>query len=166
MERGFVPIHHIVDIQNFFFLAENMSCLMVAAAVGPAGKRWRGSGTSSDVWTPGSSGVDRSPAPSGANSSGSPGWDHEKRGFVCVCGLWDTRNSRPSCSEDTKDLPPWTSWALTRRKPRKGLRIALCRQGSEWDSIYRLTLTSKENDTNNSWNPVNYITNNRMDSLH
>ena len=43
MERGFVPINHIVDIQNFS-LTENMSCLMVAAAVGPVGTQRAGSG--------------------------------------------------------------------------------------------------------------------------
>ena len=43
MERGFVPVNHIVDIQNLS-LTENMSCLMVAAAVGPVGTRWAGSG--------------------------------------------------------------------------------------------------------------------------
>lgn len=48
MKKGFVPINHIVDIQTFF-LTENMSCLMVAAAVGPVGKRWAGSGVSSDA---------------------------------------------------------------------------------------------------------------------
>ena len=43
-----MPINHIVDILTFF-LPENMSCLMVAAAVRPVCKRWAGSGASSDV---------------------------------------------------------------------------------------------------------------------
>lgn len=72
--------------RNFFFLTENMSCLMVAS-VGPVGRQWAGSDASLDAWTPGSSWVESWPRhPQGVNSSGSPGPEHENSGFlVCVC---------------------------------------------------------------------------------
>lgn len=59
MKKGFVPINHIVDIQTFSYW-EYDAALMAEAAVGPVGKRWAGSGVSSDAWTPGSSWVDQS----------------------------------------------------------------------------------------------------------
>lgn len=87
MERGFVLINHIVDIQNFF-LSENMSCLMVAAAVGPVGTPRAGRGAGSDAWSPRSSWMDRGPGALGGLIAQALQDETMKREDLCV---------RPAC---------------------------------------------------------------------
>ena len=76
----------------FFFLTENISCLMVASVVGPVGRQWAGSDASLDAWTPGSSWVDHGPGTlRGLIVQALQDQNMKTVDFlcVCVCGLWD-----------------------------------------------------------------------------